>query len=109
MEFIYLDSLNDLYENLAEKGIREGGDRAVLVFATTPLEDGSNMPNVVVDDSGALPMRIRTACEGSKEDVPIVRIELSPVGANNNGTFTVSDAQTYAVMMLDAICAAFDV
>lgn len=96
----------DIVESVERK---RPGDRAVLVFATTPLEDGANMPNVVVDDSGALPMRIRTACESSKEDVPIVRIELSPGGANNNGTFTVSDAQTYAVMLLDAICAAFDV
>ena len=83
-------------------------DAAVLVLATTPLPGGSKVPNVVVDDSGTLPMRIRTAYESVKEGVPVVRIELSPGGANSNGVFTVSDAQTYAVLLLDAICAAFD-
>ena len=55
-----------------------------------------------------LPMRIRTACESSKDEVPVVRIQLSQGGPDYNGTFTVSDAQTYAVMLLDALCAAFD-
>ena len=95
----------DIVESVENK---RPGDRAVLVLATTPLVDGSNMPNVIVDDSGTLPMRIRTACESSKETVPVVRIELSPGGPNSNGTFTISDAQTYAVMLLDAICAAFN-
>ena len=36
-----------------------------------------------------------------------MRIEL-PVGADPNGSFTIGDAQTYAVLLLDAICAAFD-
>lgn len=83
-------------------------DKAVLVLATTPLDGGTNMPNVVVDGSSTLPMRIRTAYESSKEDVPVIRIELSPSGLDHDGAFTVSDAQTYAVMLLDAICAAFD-
>ena len=84
------------------------GDKAVLVLATTPLDDGSTIPNIVVDDPSVLALRIRTACEGSKEQVPVVRLELSLSGPNYNGTFTVSDAQTYAVMLLDAICAAFN-
>ena len=84
------------------------GDRALLVLATTPLPEGSSVPNVVVDEPGLLARRIRTACESSKEDVPVVRIELSLGGPNYNGTFTISDAQTYAVMLLDAICSAFD-
>ncbi len=96
----------DIVESIDHK---RPGDRAVLLLATTPLDEGtSNMPNVVVDNSGTLPMRIRTACESCKEDVPVVRIELAAGGPNSNGTFTVSDAQTYAVMLLDAICAAFD-
>ena len=84
------------------------GDRALLVLATTPLPEGSSVPNVVVDEPGLLARKIRTACESSKEDVPVVRIELSLGGPNYNGTFTISDAQTYAVMLLDAICSAFD-
>jgi hypothetical protein len=35
-----------------------------------------------------------------------VRIEL-PTGPTSDSAFTVSDAQTLAVMLLDAICAAF--
>ena len=88
--------------------MRRPGDRALFVLATTPLEDGQSVPNVVVDDPGSLPMRIRTACESSKDEVPVVRIQLSQGGPDYNGTFTVSDAQTYAVMLLDALCAAFD-
>lgn len=95
----------DIIESIDRK---RPDDCAVLVLATTPLADGSSLPNVVVDGSSSLAMRIRTACEGSKDEVPVVRIELSLGGPNYNGTFTVSDAQTYAVMLLDAICAAFD-
>ena len=95
----------DIIESIDRK---RPDDSAVLVLATTPLADGSNLPNVVVDESSSLAMRIRTACEVSKDEVPVVRIELSLGGPNYNGTFTVSDAQTYAVMLLDAICAAFD-
>ena len=38
----------------------------------------------------------------------VVRIDL-PVGKDaGDGTFTIGDAQTFAVLLLDAICAAFD-
>lgn len=84
------------------------GDKALLVLASTPLPSKSTIPNVVVDDSDTLAQRIRTAIVGSTEDVPVVRIELSLGGPNYDGTFTVSDAQTYAVMLLDAICSALD-
>lgn len=84
------------------------GDRALLVLGTSPQPDDSSMPNVVVDDASTLAMRIRTAVMSSRDAVPTVRIELSLGGPNYDGTFTVSDAQTYAVMLLDALCAAFD-
>ena len=84
------------------------GDRAVLVLSTTPPPDDYALPNVVVDDPATLPLHIRTAVMGVLDPVPTIRIELSQGGPNYNGTFTVSDAQTYAVMLLDAICAAFD-
>lgn len=96
----------DIVESVDNK---RPGDHALIVFATTPLAEGTTMPNVVVDDhTDTLAMRIRTACESSKEEVPVVRVQLSPGGPDYNGTFTVSDAQTYAVLLLDAICAAFD-
>lgn len=93
---------------IASAELKRPGDKAVLVLATSPLENGSSIPNITVDDTSALPMRIRTAYAGSKEDVPVIRVEFTPEGPRYDGTFTVSDAQTYAVMLLDAICAAFD-
>ena len=88
---------------------RRPGDAALIVLATTPLADGTSVPNVIVDDHpDTLAMRIRTACESSKEEVPIGRVQRSLGGPDYNGTFTVSDAQTYAVLLLDAICDAFD-
>jgi len=84
------------------------GDRALLVLATTSPSDNTGMQNVVVDDTDKLAMRIRTACESSMEESPVIRIELPHVGDDYDGTFTVNDAQTYAVLLLDAICAAFD-
>ena len=79
----------------------------MLVLSAAPLPQGNTTSNVVMDDVDTLPLRLRTAVESSRENVPVVRIEL-PVGPNFEGTFTISDAQTYAVLLLDAICAAFE-
>ncbi|MCH3943984.1 MAG: peptidoglycan-binding protein [Atopobiaceae bacterium] len=81
-------------------------DEALLVFATSPVDTGSAVANVVANDNETLPLRIRTACESSTHKPPYVRIEL-PTGPTSDSAFTVSDAQTLAVMLLDAICAAF--
>ena len=83
------------------------GDAAVIVLATTPLPEGSKMATLSTDDVETLPQRLRTTVESSREDVPVVRLEL-PLGLDYDGTFTTGDAQTFAVMLLDAICAAFD-
>lgn len=84
-------------------------DQAVLVVASSPAPADSTVPNVLMDDVDTLPMRIRTAYESSKEKVPVIRIQLPLNGQDYNGTFTIADAQTFAVMLLDAICQAFDV
>ena len=82
-------------------------DRAVLVLTTAPLPDrSSKVANIVIDDFDTLPLRLRTAIESARTPVAFVRLEL-PFGVDYDGTFTVSDAQTYAVLLLDAICAAF--
>lgn len=82
-------------------------DRAVLVLTTAPLPmRSSQVANVVIDDFDTLPLRIRTAIESSRTRVAVVRLEL-PFGEDYDGSFTVSDAQTYAVLLLDALCAAF--
>ena len=80
----------------------------MLVIASGPLPQDSSVPNVIMDDIDTLPMRLRTAIESSDETVPVVRVQLPLDAATYNGTFTISDAQTFAVMLLDAICAAFE-
>ena len=88
--------------------LRRPDDAALLVLGITPPPEDSTMPNVVAADTATLARRIRTAVMGSTEDVPVVHVELSLGGPDYDGTFTVSDAQMYAVMLLDAICAAFN-
>ena len=83
------------------------GDTLVLVLATTPLESTHVMPNLSTDDIDTLPLRIRTAYESSRRNPPLIRLEM-PFGASYDGTFTIGDAQTFAVMLLDAICTAFE-
>jgi hypothetical protein len=65
------------------------------------------MANLTTDDIDTLPRRIRIACESSRQTPPVVRLEL-PIGLSYDGTFTMGDAQTFAVMLLDAICTAFE-
>ncbi len=84
-----------------------GGDNLVLVLATTPVEGGAKVPNLTTDDIDTLPQRIRTAVESSRRTPPLLRLEL-PFGLDYDGTFTTGDAQTFAVMLLDAICTAFE-
>jgi peptidoglycan hydrolase-like protein with peptidoglycan-binding domain len=83
-------------------------DEALFVLATSPLPENSTMQNLMMDDLDTLPMRIRAALALSREKVPVLRIEL-PCNVGYDGTFTTGDSQTFAVMLLDAICAAFDV
>lgn len=82
-------------------------DRALVVLGSSPLTGDNATPNVMLDDADTLPLRIRTAFESSTEDTPVVRIELPLGGSSYTGTFTTGDAQTFAVMLLDAICSAF--
>lgn len=80
--------------------------KTVFLLSPSMLPYNTNIPNVEVDDLETLPRRIRTACESSRLAHPLVRLEL-PIGAEYDGTFSASDAQTLAVMLLDAICEAF--
>jgi peptidoglycan hydrolase-like protein with peptidoglycan-binding domain len=81
-------------------------DNAVLVLACKAPDDGEKVANVVMGEMSELPMRIRTACGSTTMRPPTVRIQL-PCGDACDGTFTTADAQTLAVMLLDAICTAF--
>ena len=83
-----------------------GDARVLIILSTEPLPDNvaSGVGSLVLDDMDTLPLRLRTAIQSSEARPRTVRIEL-PVGT---GAFTMSDAQTFAVLLLDAICAAFD-
>ncbi|ERI05364.1 peptidoglycan-binding protein [Atopobium sp. oral taxon 810] len=80
----------------------------LFIVATTPLPTDSPIQNVTMDDVEALPMRIRVALDVThKHNEPqVLRIEL-PLNLGYDGSFTAGDSQTFAVMLLDAICAAF--
>lgn len=83
-------------------------DQALFVLSTAPLPSrSSRVANVVIEDFDTLPLRLRAAVESSLSRVPVVRLEL-PFGLDYDGTFTTGDAQTFAVMLLDAICSAYD-
>ena len=82
-------------------------DAAMIVLTTAENSLRSTAHNVVLDHPETLPARIRTAWKSSTSKVPIVRIEL-PSNVDYDGTFTTRDAQTLAVMLHDALCAAFD-
>lgn len=81
-------------------------DDALLVLSTSPLAEGNSVANIVVSDADALPKRIRTVVESSTDRPPYIRMEL-PYDSDYDGSFTVSDAQTLSVILLDAICNAF--
>lgn len=83
------------------------GDQLVLVLATGPISTGQKIPNLSTDDIDTLPQRLRTAVESSRRTPPLVRLEM-PFGGSYDGTFTIGDAQTLAVVLLDAICMAFE-
>ena len=82
------------------------GARVLIVLSAEPLPDNvaAGVGNIMLDDIDTLPRRMRSAIQSSETSPRTVRVEL-PVGS---AAFTVSDAQTFAVLLLDAICAAFD-
>lgn len=86
------------------------GDVALIVLTSMPTLGGSGVGSVTMDDVDTLPRRLRSAVESArsraKGKTPRVIVEL-PVGTQLDGTFTTSDAQTFAVLLLDAICGAF--
>ena len=57
----------DIVESAAEKA---PGTRALLVLTSDPHEGDTSVASISMDDVDTLPMRIRTACEGSEEEVP---------------------------------------
>lgn len=80
--------------------------RVLIVLSTEPLPDNVayGVGNLALDDTDTLPRRLRTAIQSSTTTPRAIRVEL-PVGPT---AFTVGDAQTFAALLLDAICAAFE-
>ena len=83
--------------------------QAILIISSsgTTQRGTRRAATVSLDDPQTLPLRLRTAIQSSRARVPQIRLEL-PVAAKADGTFTLGDAQTYAVMLLDAICGALE-
>ena len=79
--------------------------RCVLVISSARPKRRRGI-TVSASDPDTLPLRLRAAIHSARRKVPVVRIEL-PVEVDSDGTFTVGDSQSYAVMLLDAICSAF--
>ena len=92
---------------------KDDANVVLLLSATELPRGGASMPSVDLNDFDTLARRLRTAYESARgkksrgKKVPVVRIEL-PVSHELDGSFTVSDSQAFAVVLLDAICSAFD-
>lgn len=97
------DCALDLVDSPADAGPEV---RALIVLSTVPLPENvaPGMGSVMLDDLDTLPLRLRTAIQSSHTTPRAARIEM-PVG---HGAFTMGDAQTFAVLLLDAICSAFE-
>ena len=80
------------------------GTRAVIVLTSDRPAKRNRTSSVLMDDLDTLPRRLRSAIESSRMDPPVVRLSLP---ATDGLGFTVSNAQTLAVVLLDAICTAF--
>lgn len=97
----------DLVENVRS---HRPDDDVVIVLGANDLPEGSKMANLSTGDEDTLAQRLRTAVESARaggSSTPVIRLEL-PGGLTYDGTFTMSDAQTFAITLLDAICAAFE-
>ncbi len=76
----------------------------VLVLADGELpEDAAPQANIVLSECDNLAQRLHTACMAAVRRPAQVRIELTGL-TRYNGTFMLSDAQTLAVRLLDALC-----
>ena len=86
------------------------GTQAVIVLSCAPLPhvEAPAVGSVLFDDTDTLPVRLRTAMQSSNEKPPVAQIALPVGNGQSDGSFTTADAQTFAVLLLDAICTAFD-
>lgn len=83
----------------------------ILVLTTAyapsmPARGQVGIGSVSMEENETLPARLRTAIESADATKSPIKIVL-PEGTNVDGSFTTADAQTLAVLVLDAICGAF--
>lgn len=69
-------------------------------------EDAPAIPCLSCDNIESLGMRLKSVIAHASNRTNKIRLEL-PEGLSYDGSFTTSDAQSIAVMLLDAICTAF--
>ena len=82
---------------------------SIFVLSTeAPAKDSHvlSVPTLSCDNIETLPQRLQAVCCDECTNARVVRLEL-PEGLSYDGTFTTSDAQTIAVMLLDALCATY--
>ena len=82
------------------------GDDVLFLLTLAEPDPHSSVPNVDVADDGTLSRRIRSAVTLALGTPPRVRLELPGDRTSYDGSFTDADAQTLAVLLLDAICEA---
>lgn len=76
----------------------------VLTISDSPRpKDAAPQPTIVLSECENLSKRLHTACAAAVKKPARIRIALAGM-TRYNGTFKVSDAQTLAVRLLDAVC-----
>lgn len=80
--------------------------QALVLVLTTTRNENSQIPTLSCDNLDTLPQRLRATCAHAHTGGYEVMLEL-PQGLGYDGTFTTEDAQTFAVVLLDALCSAF--
>jgi peptidoglycan hydrolase-like protein with peptidoglycan-binding domain len=80
---------------------------ALIVLTNEDAEPAEGVVRIELGSQATLARRIRDAVDACELLVPVIQIDL-PYTTKFDGSFTVNDAQTSAVVLLDAVCAAFD-
>lgn len=78
----------------------------LVITLTCAHEESPKTPTLSCENIDTLPKRLKAACAHAHTEGHEVVLEL-PQGLGYDGTFTTEDAQTFAVVLLDALCSAF--
>lgn len=78
-----------------------------IILSQHKPDGACTIPNVQIDDFETLSQRIKTALEISLPTPGVIQLEFHFPKNNDACKFTTNDAQTFAVVLLDALCGAF--